>query len=147
MAIEREGVHDPELLAKVLSALDLDRTYINELLCRQREEDLAEWEKWVRQPVPMELHLRPFGGVWIKVRLPDGIEEDELLAIEHARKLTAGGDDVRTVLVLNRRQSLTFARGQVLSTNEATPERSVAPFVSVGGKQAFIEVTISRGND
>jgi hypothetical protein len=132
---EREGVHDRNLLRKVVVALDLDPVIANELLRRQREEELEEWNAWADEPVPIKLHVRPFGGFWYSQSLPVEIEDDELRAIEHARRMTAGREELRVVLALSRRRSMSFARGQLVGTMEATPERSVTPHVEIGGKR------------
>ena len=136
---EREGVRDRRLLQKVVAALDLDPAHVNELLERQREEELDAWNRWADEPVPMELHVRPFAGFWYRQPLPAEIAANEALAVEHARRLTDGADDVCVVLALSRRRSLTFAGGQLVARTEATPGRGVTPFVTIGGQRIVFE--------
>jgi hypothetical protein len=140
---EREGVRDTQLLRKVVTALDLDPVVVNDLLRRQREEELAEWNAWADEPVAMKLHIRPFGGFWFNQSLPVEIENDELQAIEHARRLTIGREELRVVLAINRRRSMTFARGQLVGTTEATPN-SVMPHVEIAGKRIVFEASSDR---
>ncbi len=135
---EREGVRDLGLLRKVVVALALDPEHVNELLRRHRDEELEAWNAWADAPVPMELHMRPFAGVWIKLPLPVEIENEEQ-AIEHARRMTAGREELRVVLAVNRRRSITFARGEVMGVREATPHSSVTPHVEIGGKRIVFE--------
>jgi hypothetical protein len=138
---EREGVRDRKLLQKVIAALDLDPSMVNELLRRQRDEELAAWSAWADEPVPMELHVRPFAGFSYRHPLPVEIAADELLAIEYARQKTEGRDELRTVLAVNRRRSIVFARGEVVGTIEATPEHSSIPFVQIGRRRIVFETT------
>jgi hypothetical protein len=140
---EREGVRDRNLLQRVVAALDLDAVVVNDLLRRQREEELAEWNAWADEPVPMKLHVRPFGGFWFSKSLPVEIE-NEAQAVEHARRMTVGREELRVVLAVDRRRSMTFTRGQLVGTMEATPERSVTPHVEIGGKRIVFEASGDR---
>jgi len=136
---ERESVGDRKLLQKVIAVLDLDPQLVVELLNRQRVEELEAWNRWADEPVSMELHVRPFGGFWYRHQLPVEIMIDELQAIDYARRMTAGREGLRTVLAVNRRRSIIFARGEVVETIEATPERPMIPFVTIGGRRIQFE--------
>ncbi|HEX6642017.1 MAG TPA: hypothetical protein VF215_12940 [Thermoanaerobaculia bacterium] len=142
---EREGVRDRALLQRVAFALDLDPVVVNELLRRQHEEELAEWKAWADEPVPMKLHVRPFAGFWYGQPLPDEIEGDELRAIQYARQMTVGREDMRVVLALSRRRSITFARGEIVATTEAKPNITAMPHVKIGGKSVVFEATDQKG--
>lgn len=131
VGFERDRIGDMALLRQVTSVLELDPAAVTALLERQRGEEVEEWNRWADRPVPIELHVRPFAGLWFRVSLPTGVA-DEDSAIEYARKLTAGGDDVRTVLMLSGRKSMTFARGEKLQTIEAKPNQNLEPYVLVG---------------
>lgn len=135
---EREGVRDRNLLQRVVTALDLDPAHVNELLRRQHEEELAEWNAWADEPVSMKLHVRPFGGFWYSPSLPVEIE-GELRAIEHARRMTVGREELRVVLAVNRRRAITFAQGEIVGTREATPGADVMPHMEIGGKRIVFE--------
>lgn len=143
---ERESVRDRALLQRVVDALDLDPVVVNELLRRQHEEELAEWKAWADEPVPMKLHVRPFAGFWYGQPLPDEIEGDELRAIQYARQMTVGREDMRVVLALSRRRSITFARGEIVATTEAKPNITAMPHVKIGGKCVVFEATNQRGD-
>jgi hypothetical protein len=132
---EREGVRDRKLLQRVITALDLDPQVVVDLLDRQRVEELAEWNRWANEPVPMELHVRPFAGFWYRQALPVAIAADELRAIEHARQMTVGREELRVVLAVDRRVALTFAGGQLTARTKARPGRSMTPFVTIGGRR------------
>jgi hypothetical protein len=144
LLFEREGVRDRALLQRVAVALDLEPVVVNELLRHQHEEELAEWNAWADEPVPMKVHVRPFAGFWYGQQLPDEIEGDEVRAIEYARRMTVGREDLRVVLAVNRRRSVTFARGQLVGTIEATPERRVTPHVAIGGQRIVFEALGDR---
>lgn len=136
---EREGVRDQGLLRKVVLALELDPVRVNELLDRQHREGLAEWNAWVDEPAPIQLHVRPFAGFWYRHALPPDAAADESRAIDYARRLTIGRRDFRVVLALNRRVALTFAEGELIARSEATPDRSVSPVMTVGGRPVMFE--------
>ena len=142
---ERESVRDRALLQRVVVALDLDPEVVNELLRRQHEEELAEWNAWADEPVAMKVHIRPFAGFWYGQPLPDEIEGDELRAIEYARAMTVGRQDMRVVLALSRRRSITFARGEMVGTTEAKPNVTVTPHVKIGGKSVVFEAADHGG--
>ena len=143
---EREGVRDRALLQRVVVALELEPVIVNELLRRQQEEELAEWNAWADEPVPMKVHVRPFAGFWYGQHLPDDIEGDELRAIEYARRITVGREDMRVVLALSRRRSITFARGEIVATTESKPNITAMPHVKIGGKSVAFEATDQRGD-
>jgi alkylated DNA nucleotide flippase Atl1 len=139
---EREGVRDRNLLHRVISALDLDPHVVIELLDRQRDEELAEWNAWADESVPIELHMRPFAGVWIKLQLPEEIATDELRAIDYARKMTVNRDDLRIVVVADRRRSLTIAGGEVVATMHAKPNLGLQPYLLIGGRRVVFEAPL-----
>lgn len=141
LRFEREGVHDRNLLRKVVAALDLDGTIINEQLGRQRDEEIAEWQAWVDEPVPIELHVIPLPGFAFRQQLPDEIAADETRAIDYAKRMTTGRHALRVVVALDRRRSLTFARGEIVATRDAKPNVSVAPFVTIGGRHIVFDAT------
>lgn len=70
VVLEREGVLDQTLLQKVVAALDVDSQLVVEVLDRQRAEELEEWNRWADEHAPVELHIRPFAGLWIKLNCP-----------------------------------------------------------------------------
>jgi hypothetical protein len=141
---ERDSVRDRNLLQRVIAALDLDPQLVVELLDRQCAEELAEWSAWADELVPIELHMRPFAGVWIKLPLPEEIAADELLVIDYAKQMTAKREEMRVVVALDRRRSLTIARGEVVATMEAKPNVSMKPFVIIGGRRVVLEATGER---
>lgn len=136
---EREGVRDRKLLLKVIAALDLDPVVFGELLHRQRAEELAEWNDWISKPVPIELHVRPFGGFWYRQPLPIQIASDELRAIAYAKQITAGRRELWVVLALNRRRSMSFVAGEIVSIIDAKPNAGMTPFVEIDGGQIVFE--------
>jgi DNA-binding transcriptional ArsR family regulator len=141
---EREGVRDRRLLQKVVVALELDVDMVNELLHRQRDEDLADWSRWADERVPMELHVRPFAGFWFRHPLPHDLENDEAGAMEYARLLTVGREEMRVALVVSRRRTVTFARGSIAGVAEASPGRTVMPHMKIGRDRVVFVAGSSR---
>lgn len=139
---ERESVRDRNLLQRVIAALDLDPVIVVELLDLERVEELKAWNRWADEQVPIELHMRPFAGVWIRVPLPVDIAADELRAIEYAKQMATGREDMRVVLAISRRVAYTFARGQLVDRKEAkAPDESLTPFVVIAGKRTEFEAS------
>jgi hypothetical protein len=141
---ERESVRDRRLLQKVITALALDPQHVIELLDRQRVEELEEWSRWADEVVPIELHLRPFAAVWIKLDVPEEITANKLLAIDYAKQKTMNSDEIRIVVVLDRRRSVTIARGDVVATHEAKPNVGLRPYVVIGGQRVVLEAKEER---
>jgi len=55
--LEREGVVHPEVLEKIISALDLDQDYIDALVLKDRQEYEEEFEKWLSEPIDVAANL------------------------------------------------------------------------------------------
>lgn len=136
---EREGVRDRRLLQKVIVALALDPQLVVELLDRQHARELEEWNRWADEPVEIELHVRPFAGFWYRHELPEEIAADELLVIDFAKQMTANRDELCAVVVVNRRRSVSIARGEVVATMKAKPNVAMKPFVVIGGQRVVFE--------
>lgn len=141
---ECEGVRDRQLLQKVIAALDLDPYIVVELLHRQYVEEVEEWNRWADEPVTIELHVRPFAGFWYRHELPEQIVADELRVIEYAKRMTARHDEMRAVVAVDRRRSLSIARGEVVATMEAKPNGSMKPYVGIDGLRVIFEAKGSR---
>ena len=136
---ERESVRDRQLLQRVIAALDLDPQLVIELLDRQRIEELTEWNRWADEPVTIELHVRPFAGFWYRHELPEEIAADEMRVIEYAKRMTATHDGMRAVVAVDRRTSLSIARGEVVTTIEAKPNVSMKPYVVIDGLRVIFQ--------
>ncbi len=79
--LEREGMVPPEVLNKMISALDLDEEKVKRLLERDREEYEAAYEAWLDKPVKMHLIMRLMPAVFAHKSLPEHVtSEEEALA-------------------------------------------------------------------
>jgi transcriptional regulator with XRE-family HTH domain len=127
-SFERTGVarsNDlPRRIAEVLGVGD-------EELRRVAWLDYLEWQRWLNEPVPMELIVRLMAAIYCRECLPEELTpvEAEQFAAQVAR------DRQRQVcLVASRRLSIYFdEQGNVIARNE------VQPFVQIGGKRFLFD--------
>ena len=86
--MEQEGKVNRLLLERIVNFLTIDPRIMNELAKKDHQESLAAFEKWVNEPVPMELIVRVIPGVYGDVPIPDHMtpEEAESWACETARE-------------------------------------------------------------
>lgn len=118
--------------------MSIDLPTLEELLEEERQERLRRWERWVRQPAPMQIIFRIKLTVFLSKLLPPEIttqEEAEAYACEYARQ-----NGVRLCLVLSRRQSIWInADGLVEARFESTPDCPDLPLLRlVGNVSTFL---------
>ena len=78
--LERENIIIPEVLMKIVNALNLDREYVNSLIEKDRAEDKMEFEKWLSEPIEMYYVMRIIPAIYMSYDLPSYIySEDEAI--------------------------------------------------------------------
>jgi hypothetical protein len=136
---ERESVRDGSLLKKVIAALGLDVELVRALQHREREESVAEWERWADEPVRPELACKA-GPIWITRPVPETITTEQE-AVEYTTEFVRKHRFFPfVVLVYDRRIRHYFEQGTYNGRSEATPESSQAPHMSVGGTPFIFKV-------
>ena len=67
--LERENIIIPEVLVKIVDALNLDREYVNSLVKKDRDEDRRKFEKWVSEPIKMYYVIRIIPAIYMSYDL------------------------------------------------------------------------------
>jgi transcriptional regulator with XRE-family HTH domain len=129
---ERQGYVTEDLLLHLAEALGIDLPTVEDLLEKDRQERLRDWEEWVSQPVPMRLIVRYLPAVYGTVALPEGFttpEQAEAFARDYARQHRR-----RVCLALSRRLSVWVNKeGRVEARTEATADTSNVPSMRLKG--------------
>ena len=137
VTFEREGAGPYEMIRKLIQALELDLDEVRQA----NKKDLDEWNRWLDEPVPMELVLKPNIGIYLGARIPDEIDNQEK-ALEYAASM-AKEYEFEACLILNRRESVWFKRDGSLKFDRTDKTGIVAtPHMSVGNKQFVFAVSL-----
>jgi transcriptional regulator with XRE-family HTH domain len=136
--LERGGSVDEGLLVNLADALGIDLPTVKELIEQDRQEYLRDWEKWVNEPVPMQLIVRYMAAFYGNKALPEDVKTPED-AEKYARDY-AKNHGLRVCLAVSRRLSIWISKeGEVEARTEATPDDSNVPFMRVkGDKRTFL---------
>lgn len=125
--LEREAhVHERKLPLRLARLLDLDVEKVRALLDDQWRTEQLERAAWLDEPVPLEMHVVPFGGFAYRHQLP--AQCDDLEAFRLAKELTRGREQMRVIVTVSRKLAFVFQRGQLIERLEA----NAAPFVRIG---------------
>ena len=131
--LEREGVGDDELVAKVIHALEIDHQEVQEAI----QKDYEIWEQWADEPVAMQMFLRITGVIILIHDIPPEIRSREAV-IEYAQEY-AKENCVRVCLALSRRESAWIAADGHMNISQTTPGVTNVPYASVGGKKFLLK--------
>ena len=119
---------------KLARALELDRAEMRELARKDRDDVEREFKHWAEKPITPFLTLRPYCAVYIRQDLPDSIQT-EPEAIDYAAKV-AKERGMKVCLTMTRKKTFWFSeQGEFLYSLESTPENSMTPFLSLGGRK------------
>lgn len=133
LAFERGGEITDDFLIKLIRALDLDENEVSEAM----NKDLAEWEEWLNEPVPMRMIVRIMAAVYCPHSIPESIttvEDAEAYARQFAKEKR-----LRVCLALNRRESVWIgADGEIEGRTYAEPGIPNIPYTTLGGTQKFL---------
>ena len=127
--LEREGVGDDEMQARVIQTLEIDPQEVQDAI----EKDNAEWERWANEPVPMQMFLRITGVIILLHQMPPEITSREA-AIKYAQEY-AKVRGVRVCLAISRRESAWMAEDGHMFISQTKPGVPNIPYASVGGKK------------
>ena len=139
--LETEGEFHPDLLLKVIAALDLDTRTLRRLLAEDREAMLSAWNAWADEPVPPLLVVRAIPGFYVERALPEGVVK--LRAAEAIASAYAARRGLRVCLVFNRRLSVFFETdGERRFRSIARPEALNQPATFLGGSKSAISFRV-----
>ncbi len=124
--LERENEFHPEVLEKIVVALELDRNNIDQLIQQDKELQQNEFEKWVNTPIKWHLIIKWMPAVYGERDIPRNIKtEDE--AIEYAKSY-ASEKKLMLWLVLSKKENIHIdSDGNIISRNVETIDCSCLP--------------------
>jgi hypothetical protein len=132
LEFERKGVVSDDLLQRLVDALEIDQKGVIEAM----EKDIAEWEAWLNEPVPMQMILMPIPAVNLLHSMPHEIETSE--AENYARNY-AKEKGFRVCLVLSRREPVWITGdGEITCRTFAEPGVPNFPNTTVGGRRNIV---------
>lgn len=136
VGVERHGRRDRRLVRDLIRVLDLDGVIAAEALDRERRDQLAEWQRWISDPVDPVMHIHAMAAVWITRQLRGERSEDALrIASTFAREKR-----LRVCLAIDRRTSVWFDEmGREYARTEATPASNPSPRMTIGGQTIVLE--------
>ena len=128
--LEREGMVHPEVLKKIIKALNLDQKVIDYVVQQDKEQHEREFQEWVNTPIDMHLTVKLLPAIYANFDVPADIESEEEIiefACDKAKELRC-----MLWLVLSRKENIHIDNeGKVISRNVVTKDRSFLPFVKI----------------
>jgi len=136
--LEQDGVAHPELLRKLIGALDLDETLVRHLAAQDGQEQLRAWAAWADTPVPLCLLLHLAPAVYVAEPVPPEVTPEQA---EAWACTVAATRRVPACLVVSRRHSVWIdAQGRVTQRIEAQPGVPHAPCLQVSGRPVLLDL-------
>ena len=136
VTFEREGLGPDEMIRKLIQALELDLDEVRQA----NNKDLDEWNKWLDEPVAMELVLKPNIAIYLGAKIPDEIDNQEK-ALKYAASM-AKEYEFESCLILNRRECIWFKRDGSLKFENKKSGIIDPPHMTVGNKQFVFGVSL-----
>ena len=128
--LEREGIYHPEVLEKIIDALELDQEYIEQLIEEDKEQQRQEFEEWVNTPIKWHLIIRWMPAVYGEREIPGYIKSEEE-AIDYAREVAREYKSM-VWLVLSRKENIhIYPDGCIRSRNEVTRDFINLPYAEI----------------
>ena len=128
--LEREGVVNPEVLDRIVDALELDQVYVDQLIQEDKELQKREFEEWVNTPIKWHLIIRWMPAVYGEREIP-GYIKTEQEAIDYAKSF-AREKKLMLWLVLSRKVNYHIdAGGNIKSMYEVTKDFINLPYAEI----------------
>jgi len=129
---EREGIGSNELIHSLIKVLKIDPEEVRDAV----RKDYEDWEKWVSEPVPMELILKIIPAVYKLIKIPDYINDTDE-AIEFASSVAKEWGR-QACLSINRKESIWFKEDGTTKFRSTTqPGIPNIPYSTIGGKSFY----------
>lgn len=120
-----------DFLVRLMGILQIEPQVVQDLIDRDRQEYVAEWNRWADQPVPMHAAVRYVPGFFAGIDLPGDVttpEQAVAWAVETAKRLNK-----KVILVVSRRVSWTVHENGVADGPfNATPDEKAQPWMALG---------------
>jgi hypothetical protein len=128
--LERENEAHPEVLEKIIVALELGREYIDQLIHQDKDYQQREFEKWVNTPIKWHLIIRWMPAVYSEREIPGYIKTEEE-AIEYAVGVAKEYCSI-VWLVLSKKENIHIDKnGNVKSKYEITQDFMNLPYMDI----------------
>jgi transcriptional regulator with XRE-family HTH domain len=125
-----------DFLMRLIGILQIEPQVIEDLIARDRQEYVEQWNRWADEPVPMHAAVRYIPGFFAGIDLPGDVTTPEQAlawAVETARQ-----KQKKVILVISRRVSWTVHENGVADGPfNATPDSNAMPWMALG-KSPFL---------
>lgn len=133
-----------DFLLRLMDLLQIEPQVVQDLIDRDRQEYVANWNRWADQPTPMHAAVRYIPGFFAGINLPDDLttpEQAVAWAVETAKRLHK-----KVVVVVSRRVSWTIHEdGTADGPFNATLDGNGMPWMALGKKRFLLNID-STGN-
>lgn len=120
-----------DFLVRLMEILQIEPQVLQDLIDRDRQEYVEQWNRWADEPVPMHAAVRYVPGFFAGIDLPGDVTTPEQAlawAVETAKRLNK-----KVVLVITRRVSWTVHENGVADGPfNATPDSNGMPWAGLG---------------
>jgi hypothetical protein len=128
--LERENEAHPEVLEKIIVALELSRDKVDQLIEEDKEQQRRVFEAWIDAPIKWHLIIRWMPAVYCEREIPGYIKTEEE-AIEYALSVAKEYSSM-VWLVLSRKENIHIDKnGNVKSRNEITQDFMNLPYMDI----------------
>lgn len=133
-----------DFLLRLMGILNIEPHVVQNLINRDRQEYVEQWNRWADQPVPMHAAVRYVPGFFAGIAIPDTVTTPEQAlawAVETAKQ-----KQKKVVLVITRRVSWTVHENGVADGPfNATPDSNGMPWMALG--KTPLLPTLDRGEN
>ena len=128
--LEREGVVHPEVLEKIIKALELDRNIIDRYIKEDNEQKRREFEEWLSEPIQPYYILRIIPAIYQSYDLPGNFSTEEEAA-EYVAGI-AKEKQKKALLCLSRREKISInEKGEIMGKIKTTIENAHYPYTRI----------------
>ncbi len=128
--IERGEPFHPDILNRIVSALELDQDHIDALVLKDRQEYEEEFEKWLSVPIEPYYTLRMMPTIYLSYDMPGNFPTEEQAA-EYVAKI-AKEKHAKAWLSLSRREQIYITeKGEIRGKIKTTIENVNYPYTRV----------------
>ncbi len=128
--LERENIIIPEVLKRIVDALNLDHDHVHSLIRKDRDEDKRKFEEWVNKPIKMYYIIRLMPTIYLSFEMPTNINTEEE-AVEFVAGIAKEKHN-KCWVVLSRREKVYITEdGEVGGKIEAFYDDEDYPYVRV----------------
>jgi len=135
VAFEREGRGNDKLAGKLIHGLNIPLEEVQDAV----EKDLADWNKWADEPIPMQMIVRLIGPFCMIHHIPDEINTREE-SITYAQNY-AKTENLRVCLVLSRRESAWISADGHSSISKTQPGGINVPYGGFGTTKFLVDIS------